>query len=192
LFRTKVREVISQDDIQEGKVVDFRGKKVKIGKKGFFGRMAGGVLDFAGSAIGYMGKAAALPFKIIGAGLGLVKNAIVGGARKLGNWMNPKNRKGDASTATVIVLQQILGLLDERLKKPKKVRSGSWMEKMAGGEKEGQDITVNVEGGEKKKEGSWLSKIGGFLMAPLAGLLAKGKSLLTGGLKSIGKEVRAY
>lgn len=115
----ELTEVISLDDIRAG-LVDFRGKPIRPTGPGLIGMAQSAATGLVG---GYI--------KTMGAVLGLGRDAIVGTARRLGNWLNPRNRSMSSDDATVVLLQQIYGLLDERLKKPVRIRKGSWEEQYA-------------------------------------------------------------
>ena len=155
----QLQEVISLEDFRAG-LVDYRGKDLpKVGNRfGLLGTAAG----LAGGFVkGYA--------KVVGSFFGMGRDILVGAARRVGNWWNPKNRTMGASDAAVIVLQQIHTLLKERIPEPEHIRAGSWQEQLRNGlwsgERKDKDPTSEKSlknPGMFSKAKSWLGSLLGF------------------------------
>lgn len=153
-------------------LVDYRGKKLQtLGQKGL--GLLGGLADVASkSAVGLVKGYA----KVIGAGLGLGRDLLVGTARGIGNFFNPKRRGLRGRIESVDerqyqVLEDILGILMDRLPAPKVLREGSWE----------MQFRKRKEDAEKKlKEKKDKDEKNGGLFGGLKSLFGKGKKGLLG------------
>lgn len=135
----EMQECISLDDYRAG-LVDASGKELKYGRNavstlfnGVTGAV-GGLLRGVGSMYSGMGS-------------------MIGGAfRRIGSWLRPGGkREMNASDAQVMLLGQIYQLLDERIKKPRRIRKGSWEDqqnqKKAAAKEEREERAAQGEGG---------------------------------------------
>ncbi len=168
------RVVITAEEFADPQfaLVDHRGKRLQtLGQKGL--GLLGGLTDVATkSAVGLVKGYA----KVMGAGLGLARDFVVGTARGIGNFFNPKrrgsrNRIESVDERQYQVLEDILGILMDRLPPPKILREGSWEMQFR---KRKEDAEKRQT--EKKEKGQ---KDGG-LFGGLKSLFGKGKAGLLG------------
>jgi len=176
-----LQQVISEEDYKAG-LVDYAGRGIGMMRK--VGSVGGMLVDAGiGFAKGYL--------KTVGAVMRFGKDLIVGSAKRFGNWFNPKERKGwSASDATIVILQQIHRLLDERIPKPKRIRRGSWEEQKI--KKDENKGLLNKAGQALKDKGRGLFGEGGLLSGVKTALGGLGGMLGTAITSTFGASVGAW
>lgn len=119
--------VITEEEAQSRDFVNWRGKPLRtIGQS---------ILGGAGSLAGLAGRSAMGLVRgyaqVMGAVMGAGKDLLVGTARGIGRFFNPKGRPIGADEKTIELLTDIFRVLESRLPVPKKIRKGSWEEQFA-------------------------------------------------------------
>lgn len=156
-----LREALSLEEFKAG-LVDYRGKKLKRGNGliNAVGSIGRGLANAAGSIASGYGSLIGGAFKLGGNALGALGRGIgrMFGLRSGGNMT--------ADQATVGLLVEIRDLLKERLPKPKKIRAGSYEERLATFRGRKAEEEAEEQAAEKEKNGflsKFLSKITGGL-----------------------------
>lgn len=163
------RIAITEEEAHTLPLVNWRGKPLQT--------MGQGMVGLVGSAAGLAGRAALGLVKgyasVVGAVMGAGKNVIVGTAKRIGRFFNPKGHPIGSDEKTIELLTDILNILDSRLAKPKKIRKGSWEEIFARRKSESEAEKAS------KKEDERANKFG--LGSMMGWIGSKFKGLFGGG-----------
>lgn len=150
--------VLSEEDYAKG-IVNWMGRPFGGLKRGL-GRLAGGLLNGATGLVGAVGKAY---FGVAKALVGVTGDAASWGIRSIGRLFGAFNPKHIVETDSKIVhfLQSIYNVLDQRLPATKRIRKGSFEDRMA----EEAEKDKQRKDAKEKSEAEKVAKSGGMFGA---------------------------